>query len=282
MRRKIYIRNNLGQRWDLNSSKTGFYSSPAGLGFSKSANYIAIGSRFISAELKDQQATISGVIVFGRDGDKDPYQVQHDFTQFTELSESLEFVYETAVGTYYRSIDFVSFGKTELQNRLLHCDVQFICKSLFYDSQVDRFIVTRADGELRYSFRYPARFNDYANRTVDINNQGHTKAPFTAEIFGYTEYPYIVCKQNGAEVARVEFDTILQQNEKMLFSTVDGNLYCFKQAADGTLTNFTPNLDINNENFFKLPQGECQLVIASDTAVTNRTIFTIYKYYRTV
>ena len=282
MRRKIYLRNGYGQIWSLNSSKTGFYTSPAGLGFDKETSYIAIGSKFISAELKDAQAQITGTIAFGKDGDKTPYNVQHEFTQFTELEDKLEFVYETDAGTYYRDVDFISFGKTEISNGLLHCTVAFNCKSLFYDSQVDRFIVTRSDGELRYSFRYPARFNDYANRKVLVSNNGHTLAPFTAEIFGYCEYPRVVCLQNKQEVARVEFDTILQESEKILFSTVDGNLYCYRQATDGTLTNFTPNLDITNENFFKLPKGETELMIQSDTAATNRTIFCIYRYYRTV
>lgn len=282
MARKFYIRNEYGQIWDLNSSRSGFFTSPAGLGFNKEANYISIGSRFISGEVRDSQMHVTGTIKFGRDGDKTPYEVQREFIQFTELASKLELVYETPAGTYYREVDFVSLGKTEKAAGLLPCDVDFACKTLFYDNQIDRFIVTRADGELRYSFRYPARFNDYANRKVLVTNNGHIEAAFTAEIFGYTEHPRIVALRNKEEIARVEFDTILENGEKILFSTVDGNIYCYRQDEDGNLTNFTYSLDINNENFFKLPLGDTQLVIESDTAVTNRTIFEIYRYYRTV
>lgn len=282
MARKFYMRNKYGQIWDLNSSRTGFFASPAGLGFSKEAQYISIGSRFLTGNLKDAQMHVTGIIKFGRDGNKTPYEVQHEFIQFTEVSDSLELVYETPAGKYYRAVDLVAFGKTEKAAGLLSCDVDFACKTLFYNSSVDRFIVTRADGELRYSFRYPARFNDYANRKVLVNNDGHVPAAFTAEIFGYTEYPRIVALRDKQEIARVEFDTVLESGEKIYFSTVDGNIYCYRQDEDGEITNFAYNLDINNENFFKLPLGETELMIASDTAVTNRTIFEIYRYYRTV
>ena len=47
-------------------------------------------------------------------------------------------------------------GKTEkTAAKVLECPVKFNCKSLFYSNQVDRFVVSRSKGELRWDFTWP-------------------------------------------------------------------------------------------------------------------------------
>ena len=88
--------------------------------------------------------------------------------------------------------------------------------------------------------------------------------------------------QNGKELYRVKFPTILQRDEKILYSSVDGNLYCIRVDENGNQTNFADALDINNSNFFKLPVGDSQIEFTSDTGASNRTVLEVYKFYRMV
>ena len=114
------------------------------------------------------------------------------------------------------------------------------------------------EGEVRWDFRWDVRFNDYGSRTLNINNNGHVEAPFELELFGYCEKPKVIVSQNGETVATVTFPITLQLDEK------------------------TSKLDIHNTNFFKLPVGDCMVDFTSDTGAANKTVLTVYKFFRTV
>ena len=280
MIRQFYLENEYGQRWDLNNSATGLLISPDGLGYSMNSSYSGIGYSFVRNYMKEKQQEISGTVVFGT---KTPYVACNQFIMFTNAAAELKLIYKTDAGEYYRDVDLVDFGKSEMtEARVLECEVSFRCRGLFYSNQVDRFVVSRSEGELRWSFTWPARFNDYELRAVRINNAGHVPAAFELELSGYCENPSVTLSQNGEELYRVRFPTILQQGERILYSSVDGNLYCFREDENGERVNFTDQLDINNTNFFKLPVGGSQLDFTSDTGATNRTVLTVYRFYRAV
>lgn len=280
MIRQFYLENEYGQRWDLNNPATGLLISPDGLGYSMNSSYAAIGCSFIKNYMKEKQQEISGTVVFGT---QTPYVVCNQFIMFANAAAELKLIYKTDAGEYYRDVDLVDFEKSEMtEARVLECEVSFRCRGLFYSNQVDRFVVSRSEGELRWSFTWPARFNDYTLRKVRINNAGHVPAAFEVELFGYCENPSVTLSQNGRELYQVKFPTILQQGERILHSSVDGNLYCLRSNANGETENFTAQLDINNTNFFKLPVGDSQLDFTSDTGATNRTVLTVYRFYRAV
>lgn len=280
MIRQFYLENEYGARWDLNRPDTGLLINPDGLGYSMDTSYIAIGNSFIRNYMRDKQQEISGTLVFGT---QTPYLACSRFLEFSNAASALKLIYKTDAGEYYRNVDLVKFGKTEMtEARVLECSVVFRCQGLFYSDQTERFVVGRSEGELRWNFRWPSRFNDYGSRSIDVNNTGHVPATFELEVYGYCENPIVVLRQNGKELHRVEFPTILQTGEKILYSSVDGNLYCIRVDDEGNEENFSDFLDINNSNFFKLPVGDSQIEITSDTGASNRTVLTVYKFYRAV
>ena len=280
MIRQFYLENEYGQRWNLNRPASGLLISPDGLGYNMDASYAAIGHSFIRNYLKEKQQSISGTLIFAT---KTPYKACSSFITYVNTAESLRLIYKTDAGEYYRDVDLVEFGKTErTEARVLECPVKFNCRSLFYSNQVDRFVVSRSEGELRWDFTWPARFNDYGFRRVMIENTGHVPAGFELEIYGYCENPSVIVTQGGKELSRVQFPTILQTGEKILYSSVDGNLYCYRVDEEGAEENFSDSLDINNTNFFKLPVGDSQIEFTSDTGASNRTVMTIYRFYRAV
>lgn len=277
--RKFYLENEFGVRLDLNSLEMGFLTSPSGLGYAMTANYINIGNSYLQSYMNTNQGEIKGTLVFGG---KNPYESYKTYSDFANSAQKLRIIYAPTDGEYFRDVDLVSIDKGELAKGVLSCPVSFKCKGLFYVNREDRFVIERSDGELRFDFTWPARFNDYSERNVIFTNAGHVPAPFTAEIYGYTEYPIIEIVVNNMVLSKVQFDVILQEEEKILYSSLDGDLYCYKISPDGTIENIASSLDINNMNFFKIPTGQCMIRFTSATGATNKTIMQIYQFYKSV
>lgn len=278
--RKFYLVNKYGQRWDLNDPISGLLTQPSGLGFDMEYSYSRIGYGFKRNYFRDKQSKLSGTMIFGGDS---PYEAYRRFVTFINASDGIKLAYKIPSGEYYRDVDVVGIGKTEItENQVLECTVTFACRGLFYSSQTDRFIVSRTQGELRWDFTWPARFNDYDSRSLFVSNDGHVPAAVQAEINGYCENPSIAVMQSGIELYKIIIPTTLQEGETARYSSLDGDLYCYKVDPDGIRTNLADLLDIQNANFFKLPVGESQIKISSDTGAMNRTVIDIYRFYRTV
>lgn len=280
MIRFFALENEYGNRYELDSPEKGFLSDPQGLGYEINSSYSPIGSSFIRNFKKDKQQTITGSVLFVG---VTAYQNYQTFVNFINASEKLKLVYITQAGEYLRDIDVARVGKSEItQKKVLECPVDFACRSLFYSNYVDRFRIERVEGEARWDFRWDVRFNDYGTRAVNVSNNGHVEAPFEVEIYGYCENPKITIFKGSKAVASVVFKTTLQEGEKITYSSLDGDLYCYRIDAQSGRENFTSKLDIHNTNFFKLPVGDCTVDFTSDTGAANRTLLTVYKYFRTV
>ena len=280
MIRKFYLENEYGQRWDLNNPTTGLLVNPSGLGYEMEYSYSRIGHSFVQNYLKDKLQKMTGTLVFSGEL---AYKNYAACTQFVNSAKVIKLVYMTDAGEYYRNVDVVKIGKSELtENRTLEPDITFVCKGLFYSNQTDRFIVSRTEGEMRWDFTWPVRFKDYDSRSMFISNNGHVPAAIQIEICGYCENPSVVVKQGDEEVYRLYLPITLQVGEVIYYSSLDGELYCYKIDADGNETNLADILDINNANFFKLPIGESRLEISSDTGALNQIVLAIYRFYRAV
>ena len=57
--RRFYLENEYGQRWSLNSLKTGFLTDPEGLGYELDAGYAMIGDSFLRTYMKAKQSQVS-------------------------------------------------------------------------------------------------------------------------------------------------------------------------------------------------------------------------------
>lgn len=277
--RKFYLENEYGQRWNLNSPETGFLTDPDGLGYELDSGYAMIGDSFLRTYMKAKQSQVSGTLVFGI---QNPYKAFKTFADWINSAGRIRLIYAPLNAEYYRDVDAVKLDKAEIGKGVLQCKVQFKCRSLFYSDRTNRFVVDRVEGEFRFDFQWPVRFNDYGTRGIGFNNAGHVPAPFELEIFGYVEYPKVTVKSGNVEQAGIRFDTILQVGEKLEYSSLDGAPYCYRVDAEGRRENFISHLDIMQTNFFKLPVGESTVEFTSDTGATNKTIMTIYQFYRTV
>lgn len=280
MVREFYLENEFGIRWNLNYLNNGFLVFPKGLGYNRDASYVAIGNSFIRNYMREEQQQITATIIFGTTA---PYRICSKFLNYANSAEQLKLLYVTDAGEYYRNVDLVEIEKTEITKEgVLECPVVFICRGLFYSNQVERFVISRSDGEVRWDFAWPARFNDYGSRKVTVDNTGHVPAGLQLELYGYCENPTVIVSKNGSELYRVVFPVTLQQDEKILYSSMDGDLHCIRVGENGAEENLINLLDIQNTNFFKFPVGSSQVEFTSDTGATNRTVMTVYRFFRMV
>ncbi len=280
--RSFALQDYYGNTYSLDDPEgTGFLTDPKGLGYEDDYSYIDIGDAFIRTKSKKKQSEISGTLIFGG---ASPYRQYENFNYFVRSSNGLKLVYKMPHSDieYYRDVDLVSVDKSEMSQGVLQIPVKFMCTSLFYSNIVNNFTVTSVDGELRYTIQWPARYNDYSGHSVSLNNNGDVAASFTCTIEGYCENPTIALMYNGEIVNSVTFPMTLQEGEMIAFSTLDDNLYAYFIGTDGTRENIVQLLDINNNNFFKIPVGDYEIRFTSDTGATFTTALAMYKFYRTV
>lgn len=280
--RSFALKNKYGQEYDLNDAgKTGLLTSPKGLGYNYSMTYIDIGDAFVRTKEKAKQSVISGTLIFAGNA---PYELYEKFNEFIRKSKELTLLYKTPGNPayYYRDVDLTKIEKTELDGNVLKCPVEFYCRSLFYSDTQNNFTISEVENELRYDISWPAIYNDYNEREITLSNTGDVDAPITLVIEGYCENPTLVVENGNEKLAEIKFPVTLQKNEKLLYSSLDDDMYVFYQKENGEKENIIQLLDINCENFFKIPKGDSCVRFTSDTGAAYTTSLTMHKFYRTV
>lgn len=290
--REFGLRNELGQSFALNNVNTGFMQNPTGLGYTMEYAYAKMGPYWKEMYKRDTQANITGEIVFGTSS---PYEAQVSFLQFVRSSKAVTLWKKTEAGTYYKDVEIVGYDITEIgSGNLLTCPITMIAKSLWYVSSAERAaIISSADDEFRFPVTWPARFNDYSDGYLNVNNDGSCESSFEVEFYGSIDNPTIALEVNGIEMAKVEITGSATSSQRIFYSSIDGELCCFlgtaaaiteyRQTGKTTgLTNLVTAFDITNENFFKIPVGNSKLHITADSTIENPIMVNIYKYYRAV
>ena len=271
MVRQFYIENEKGQKYDLmNYEDFCFLSEPSGLGYSYSTEYLPLGNTFIENIRNLEKGLINGNLVTKY------YDNFKEFCDFIEQSNTLKFAYTVPFEkkspiTYYKDIKIASLKKTQKDNTsgMLIIPVTFDCLSLWYSKNDIIYTITKKDREMRWNFRWNSRFTSYSSRNIVFNNKGHVEAPISVEMDGYLVNPCISVYVNEKEIYRLKIPIIIEEYEKLLYSTSDNNLYLYKQEKDGTLTNLFKNeyIDISNTNIFKLPKGISEVRLTADNEV---------------
>ena len=281
--RKFFLENEKGQQVDMNNYKEScFLSSPAGLGYSTNSQFHQLGNTFIEDNRKIEKKDPSGVMHFKS------YDKCMEFINFIEKSEKLKFVYvlpfEDNDKTFYRDVSIKSFDKTEKAVRKLACPIVFNGLSLWYEENVAIYDITTQEDEIRWDFTWDSKFVDYSSRGLDFVNQGHVDAPILVSMDGQLINPKIQLYVDGELYQTVPFNITIEENEKLLYGTKEGDFYVKKQNIDGSLSSLfeLSVIDFYNDNVIRLPKNKsCRLVISSDNEVLNAQI-TILTYFKAV
>lgn len=253
--RNFYFENELGERIDCQDIDGNlFLYEVTGLGYEEEIDYIQVGNSFVENSRKIKQNQIDGELEF--------YNMTYDeysnFVNFILNAKELKLIYvpkTTNRTEYYRDIDLFKIEKLEEDDyNVLPCPISMNAKSLWYEKQETTRDMSKQNREMRWNFRWDSKFTDYGNRRVVFENKGHTEAPFLLEITGYVINPAISIYVDDEETSNLKLDITLEEYEKLLYCTKDNDLYIMKQKTDGTKENLFNELDINNNNFFKIPK----------------------------
>lgn len=280
---KFYLENEYNDRIDLqNDDLYCIATDTSGWGVNKDSNYITIGDHFVRNYLRTKQNEFSMVLNFVQPRAFDKLQTVSNFIfKATELY--LIYVPDLVNGgEYRRDVDVVSFMKTDGVSGLLRYTLKLKAKSLFYSKHLTKFYMDRTDGEFRFDFTWPIRFNDYANREMLISNNGHVDAGFSFEIYGYSNTPRVSLFQNDKLIKEIILDCEVLDGEKVEYCSLDGNLYVNHVDANGVKTSLYNTFDLSDDIFFKIPIGDVLVKFTAESGTMNQIYFTMFKFYEVV
>lgn len=276
--RKFYLENEINARFSLWGNRV-YMVEPSGLGIKREASYIRIGNSFLRNKTHVAQSEIGGKIEFLDPGATRRF---HEFYDFCAASSSLYLVYDPGDGTeYIRDIDILEVGKTEKTGATLPITVSFTCKSLYYLKNNNRFIFEPTETEKRYDYQYDYIYGDYGTYEASINNNGHADAPFECAIYGFCTNPAIQVVRNNKILYEVVFPVTVEIGEYIRYSSRDGQLEATLVSGD-IETNLINMLDIEKDNFFKIPVGKSSLKFVASSESTNVITATVYKMFEVV
>lgn len=276
--RKFYVENEIRERFSLWGNRV-FMTQPEGLGITHEAEYLRIGNSFLRNKLHVAQSNIGGVIEFIDPGANKKFQ---EFYAFCAAASKLYLVYDPGDGSeYIRDIDVSEVGKTERTGATLPISIGFTCKSLYYLRDNNRFSFEATEGEKRYDFAYDYVYGDDGTYRATIRNNGHVAAPFECSIYGFCMNPAIRIMQNNKILYEVEFPVTVAEGEYIRYCSRDGMLEATLVSGNKE-TNLMPLLDIEKDNFFKIPTGNSDIILTSSNESKNTIIVTVYKMFEVV
>lgn len=258
--RKFKLINNVGAEYDLCDLNHAFYS-PDGLGFDKSFDSVQVGSAFTLTEDKLNQQIITGEIIFKS------YEYYSEFNEFISNGD-LTFAYQPRSYDvwYYRSCTVKRLKKDEIDKttRRLHCPVDFLCFSQWYESVIAERTVYEVSENSVFPLTFPFTFADKNINEVIIVNTNVNPAPCKIEILGPCSNPRWELKINDQTIANGKVSISLNESEKLV---VDANIenMCIVKITEDSETNVYQYSDFSTDRFIYAPHGRCILRFYHDS-----------------
>lgn len=208
---------------------------------------------------------------------------------FIEASESLRFSYkipfQNGQKEYFKDIQIQSLTKTQKQtDGIIKETITFDCLSLWYEENTFIHTIQPKVNEIRWDFKWDSKFIDYSTRSIQFINNGHVESPILVEIDGHVLNPKIELYVEGELYQELPFTVEIEEYEKLLYGTQEGNFYLNRQKTDGTLESLF-NLDVlnpENNEVIRLPKNKsCELRLTADNEILNAKV-TIFAYYKAI
>lgn len=280
MVRKFAIQNSIGERLSLNEH-THLLTTPQGLGYTQANTNASLGLGFYKNIHKEYPArNIVGSIIFS----EKPYEEYAKFIDWVNKGYDLMLVYNPNGTEYYAEFDVEYIQKGEINNvGVLDVPVSFYAKTPWYKilPQVINVDPTSGGSSSRFDLTFDFRFSndDTAGNTV-INSLGHLPAALDISVTGVMTDPKITLTDSaGLLIGKMELADVTIQNGSVL-------RYSSKYLDTGVWIDGVdqlPNLDLSNENFFRVPMSKaCTLSITSTGATNLSATINVYQYYRSV
>lgn len=276
--RKFFIQAGNGLRYNLQNRNKCFLNEPSGLGFAKDNTYISVGNYFIVDDSKNEQKTISGILLFNNDW----YANYKEFITFIKSYSDYKLVYKYDDNDYYIDIDIISVEKGDTAgNKYLECNIEMQSKSLWYRvNSITRTIEQIAELP-QWDWNFDLRFNDVTLDKIDINNTGQCETSFEFELNGVIDGITLQIFKDGIVINEITFDIELTSSDSLIYSNKDNDIYLYKKTGN-TLTNVFDCLDLEKNNFAKLPIGESSIKFTSELGNIASVTLTYFEEFEAV
>lgn len=282
--REFNLINELGQSYSFMDIDTGaFLSSPSGLGYSYKNSYQKLGNVFINSLTELSQGSVTGKVYFTK------YENYRKLINFIHKSTKLMLMYvvpyEKSTKTYYKDVEVTNISKGDKdKNGLLSCSITLTSLSLWYEKIITKYIVEDDGTTTIWDFYFDSYFPSYSSRDLDYINDGDVNASIEVNIDGEVTNPTMKLYIEGELQQEIKIPILIQQHEKLCYSSKEDNFYIKLKKEDGTYESlFTLDyISFENDNVIRIPPGkQCRLVISSDDSVEVADL-TIYAYYVSV
>lgn len=275
--RQFKLINSVGAEYDLCHLDHALYS-PDGLGFSKSYDSVQVGAAFALAEERLNQQTITGEMVFKG------YENYSEFRDFISDGKlTLAYQPRNDDTWYYRSCWVKELKKGDISptTRRLHCPVDFLCFSQWYESAIAERTVDQISENSVFPLTFPFIFTDVNINEIKIVNPKASPAPCKIIISGPVSNPRWTLISGGKSIATGAVQITLLAGELLIVDANIETMGIIKVSGD-TETNVYQYSDFSTERFIYAPSGESKLVFAHSTSAALGVIVEVRKVSDTV
>lgn len=173
----------------------------------------------------------------------------------------------------YRAFAY-SDSSPDFKERIGHCgiaDVTLTCSNPYFLDEED---TTRKlkyfEGGLAFPITFATKFAE-AGYSKIINNIGDVEVPVILEYIGAAENPIITNETTGEFI---KVNRILEEGQKLVINTAEGEETVDIVSSDGTKTNVFNWIDPLT-TFFKLVQGENKITYSADNEMNQDVIVNV-------
>lgn len=276
--RRFYLKNEIGERKNLQTRGELFFSSPTGMGFANTNAYAQTGGFFTRTSAEQVQGAIAGELVFG------------GYTEYRALADwifsgyELQIVYAPENDEYIADIDIVSISKGELSRGVLVCPVSISMKTPWYRANAVRIALAPPESDIGWAtlpFALPVQLAaSGVSSAVSLSPAGHMPAAIRVEVPGELTNPCLTLKDaNESVIGKMDLPNVsIPSGGKLIFSTRHG-----ETGVRNGQTDLLGSIDLSNNNFFSVPQGKTStLILSAANTISALAVVTLYEYFRTV
>lgn len=203
--REFWLTNSLNEIFHLTDQKTKIlFSSPSGLGFTKTYDYEKVGNSQIVIDEQLELPDVSGEIIFFNDSLGSMY---NDYSKFIEFIShepvTLHYRIPSDLTDYYSEVIITRLEKSEVNNQTnyLSCPITFhrLTEWLTNDDYVIVLTNTTSDTGKFYALEREYHYAGTDLSGTEIFNNGTNEVGFQLTINGEIQNPQFTLTQDGKQ-----------------------------------------------------------------------------------
>lgn len=255
--RQFFLKNALGQEWDLNSADGGFYT-PSGLGFTKKMTFQQIGkTQFTVVSEVLEQKKIQGNFVFKE------YKRYQDFIKFIQNTPLL--LKYKAADVFSIRCDITSLEKGEKgDGGLLFCSSVLTTYGTFFKSIMAENVNTNPGKTYDYSYDYS--YVDSQLGELEIESDSVLESPSKLIIFGPVKNPSWIHTLNSNQVITGKINCTIASGHKLVIDATSMPAYTIKEYDENgeEYLDQYMNSDFSTRRFIILGNGVNRITLTHE------------------